>query len=126
MKTGTASWTRLGLEAELSDATADPPHPGGPRFDHRADPQAAKGSERALFLLVCALLEERFNISLGNVHPGSDLVRDLKLDPIDVEDLPLALEEAFEIDISNADAGRIATIEDAVRCVARGRSDGPR
>ena len=89
-------------------------------LDLRTEP-AAPSSEPSTYRLVCALLEARFDLALDNVPAASHLVRDLKLDPIDVEDLPLALEEAFEIDISNADAGRIETIEDAVRCVNRNR-----
>jgi len=74
-----------------------------------------------VFESIRALLERKFNVAPSLVQLESQLVRDLKIDPIDVEDLPLALEEAFEIDISNVDGGAISTVSDAVECVLRSR-----
>jgi len=75
--------------------------------------------EERVFQSVRALLASRFRVAADDVRPESDLVCDLGIDWIDAEDLPLILEEAFEIDISNSDAQCISTVDDAVRCVLR-------
>jgi acyl carrier protein len=71
-----------------------------------------------IFQSVRSLLESRFEVA-ADVRPESVLVSDLGIDRIDADDLPLVLEEAFEIDISNSDAECIFTVEDAVNCVLR-------
>jgi acyl carrier protein len=71
-----------------------------------------------VFQSIRALLESRFQVAT-DVRPESKLVTDLGIDRIDADDLPLVLEEAFEIDISNSDAECIFTVEDAVNCVLR-------
>jgi len=85
------------------------------------EPRGERGwhPERSVFELVCALLASKFDVSAEGVRLESVLATDLGIDWIDVEDLPLALEEAFEIDIPNADAQGITTVEDAVKCVIR-------
>jgi acyl carrier protein len=78
--------------------------------------------EESVFQSVRALLASRFKVPLDDVRPESELVFDLGIDWIDAEDLPLVLEEAFEIDIANSDAQGISTVEDAVKCVLRCRA----
>ena len=91
-------------------------------YDSGAEPteEVRRAKEEALNA-VRELLENKFQICAAQVHSDSDLVRDLSIDPSDVEDIALALEETFEIDISNFDAERIFTVGDAVKCVLRSR-----
>jgi acyl carrier protein len=84
--------------------------------------QSVTQSEEGIFQSIRALLASRFRVPLADVRPESDLVCDLGIDWMDAEDLPLLLEEAFEIDISNSDAECISTVDDAVKCVLRSRA----
>jgi len=80
--------------------------------------EGAAHLELRVFQSIRRLLESRFQIA-ADVRPESELVSDLGIDRLDADDLPLVLEEAFEIDISNSDAECISTVEDAVKCVLR-------
>jgi len=49
--------------------------------------------------------------------PSASLTRDLRVDALDKIEVILALEEAFDINISDLDAERVDTVRDAVDCV---------
>jgi len=70
--------------------------------------------------LILRILKVRFEVSAKDVYLDSRFVEDLGIDIFDLPDLILALEEAFEVDISMTAAARILTVRDALRSVARG------
>jgi acyl carrier protein len=51
------------------------------------------------------------------VGPSASLTRDLRVDALDKIEIILALEDAFDINISDLDAERVDTVRDAVDCV---------
>jgi acyl carrier protein len=51
------------------------------------------------------------------VGPSASLTRDLRADALDKIEIILALEDAFDINISDLDAERVDTVRDAVDCV---------
>jgi acyl carrier protein len=69
---------------------------------------------------ICGVLKARFNVAGNDVYLDSRFVEDLGIDIFDLPDLVLALEAAFEVDISLSAAARILTVRDAVMCVTRG------
>jgi acyl carrier protein len=53
----------------------------------------------------------------GKVGASASLARDLRADALDKIEIILALEDSFNIRISDLDAQRIDTVRDAVDCV---------
>jgi acyl carrier protein len=53
----------------------------------------------------------------GKVGASASLARDLRADALDKIEIILALEDSFNIRISDLDAERIDTVRDAVDCV---------
>lgn len=86
-----------------------------------ADQSSRTGFERQddwAVQAVFQILVSRFDIPAQDVQLEKRLVEDLGIEVLDLTDLVLALEEAFEIDISLAQAARIVTVGDAVRCAS--------
>ena len=83
------------------------------------DPAVASGQTRGRHVVRAAwdLVVSRFDVPPQDVRLSSRLIEDLGMDPLDLTDLILALEEAFEIEISITEAGRVATVKDAIECV---------
>jgi len=63
------------------------------------------------------LLSEHFGVSPDDTRLHARFIEELEIEPLDVTDLILALEEAFDIDISNTEAESIRTVRDALLCV---------
>ncbi len=60
------------------------------------------------------LICEQLSVSPDEVSPEATFVGDLSADSLDMVELMMALEEQFEIDISEDQAERIQTVGDAV------------
>ena len=60
------------------------------------------------------LICEQLSVSPDEVTPEATFVGDLSADSLDMVELMMALEEQFEIDISEDQAERIQTVSDAV------------
>jgi acyl carrier protein len=58
-----------------------------------------------------------FNMSRNSITPESTIATDLKADNIDLIDLIMAVEDAFDLEISDDDAEKFATIGDIVKYV---------
>ena len=68
-----------------------------------------------IFEKVCALISEQFNVDADGISMDTSFADDLNADSVDIVDLSMALEEAFEIDeMSEEDAASIATVGDLV------------
>lgn len=52
------------------------------------------------------------------VAPGAHFEKDLGLDSLDVVELVMAFEEEFAVEIPDADADKIFTVDDAVNYIA--------
>jgi acyl carrier protein len=60
------------------------------------------------------IIVEQLGVDEGEVTPTASFVDDLGADSLDTVELVMAFEEAFGIEIPDEDAGKIATVKDAV------------
>lgn len=68
-----------------------------------------------IFEKLCELLAEQFNVDADSITMDTDFEDDLSADSVDIADLSIALEEAFEIDeIDMNEVSGIRTVGDVV------------
>jgi acyl carrier protein len=60
------------------------------------------------------IVAEQLDVDIAEVKPESNFANDLGADSLDVVELVMALEEEFEIEISDEEAEKIATVGAAV------------
>lgn len=63
------------------------------------------------------IIAEQLDVDLASVKPEASFVNDLGADSLDTVELVMALEEEFNIEISDEDAEKIATVKDAVEYI---------
>ncbi len=60
------------------------------------------------------LISEQLGVDEAEVTPSASFVDDLGADSLDQVELIMALEEAYDLEISDADAEKILTVQDAI------------
>jgi acyl carrier protein len=60
------------------------------------------------------IIVEQLGVDEAQVDAGASFVDDLGADSLDIVELVMAFEEAFEIEIPDEDAEKIATVKDAI------------
>jgi len=60
------------------------------------------------------IIVEQLGVDEGQVDNNASFVDDLGADSLDIVELVMACEEAFDIDIPDEDAEKIATVKDAI------------
>ena len=65
------------------------------------------------------IIAEQFDYYLGDIKLSNTFRGDLGADSLDEVELVMALEEEFEIDISNDDAEKIGTVKEAVEYLTK-------
>jgi acyl carrier protein len=60
------------------------------------------------------IIVEQLGVDEGQVEDNASFVDDLGADSLDIVELVMAFEEAFELEIPDEDAEKIATVRDAV------------
>ena len=60
------------------------------------------------------IIVERLNVDEEEVTSGASFIDDLGADSLDIVELVMAFEEAFEITIPDEDAEKITTVKDAI------------
>lgn len=73
----------------------------------------------SLFEEVKEVIVEQLGVKPDEVKPETSLVNDLGVDSLDAVELTLALEEEFGIEIPDADAETMATINDTVKYIEK-------
>ena len=63
---------------------------------------------------VKSIIVEQLGISEDEVKPEASFIDDLGADSLDIVELVMAFEEAFDIDIPDEDAEKIGTVKDAI------------
>jgi len=63
------------------------------------------------------IIVEQLGVDESAVDPTASFVDDLGADSLDIVELGMAFEEAFEIDIPDEDAEKIATVKDAIEYI---------
>jgi acyl carrier protein len=73
--------------------------------------------ERRMALLdekVKQIIVEQLGVDEAEVTPTAHFIDDLGADSLDIVELVMAFEEAFEIEIPDEDAEKITTVKDAI------------
>lgn len=60
------------------------------------------------------IIAEQLSVDKGKVVPGASFVDDLGADSLDLVELIMAMEEAFDTEIADEVAEKIATVQDAI------------
>jgi len=63
---------------------------------------------------VTSVMSEQLGIAETEIKPESKLIEDLGADSLDVVELIMALEEAFDIEIPDADAEKLLTVQNVI------------
>ncbi len=63
---------------------------------------------------VYKIIADNLGVSLEEVRPDAAFIDDLGADSLDIVELVMAIEKAFDIEIPDEDAEAIATVQDAV------------
>jgi len=63
------------------------------------------------------IIAEKLSVDIEDVTPQASFVEDLGADSLDLVELIMTMEEAFNIDISDEDAGKLVTVQDAIQYV---------
>jgi acyl carrier protein len=63
------------------------------------------------------IIAEKLGVDLAEVVPEASFVDDLGADSLDLVELIMSMEEEFDTDISDEDAEKIQTVQDAVNFV---------
>ncbi len=70
-----------------------------------------------IFEKVKKIIIEQLNVSEDSVTKEASFIDDLGADSLDVVELIMALEEEFDMEIPDADAEKIATVNDVVEYI---------
>ncbi len=63
------------------------------------------------------IIVEQLGVDEAEVTPTAHFIDDLGADSLDIVELVMAFEEAFEIEIPDEDAEKIATVKDATEYI---------
>ena len=76
--------------------------------------------ESKIFDKIKEITVTQLGIDADDIKPDATFIDTLGADSLDVVELVMAFEDAFEIDIEDDDAGQIATVQDAIDFIKRG------
>ena len=79
----------------------------------------AGDSKKEIGEKVKALISEQLGVDEAEITPSASFADDLGADSLDQVELVMALEEAFDLEISDADVERIRTVQDALDYVEK-------
>ena len=60
------------------------------------------------------IIAEKLSVELDEVIPDASFVDDLGADSLDLVELIMAMEESFDIEISDDEAEKLQTVQDAI------------
>ena len=69
------------------------------------------------------IITEQLNVSEEDVVPEASFVDDLGADSLDQVELIMAMEEEFDLSISDEDAEKIATVQNAIDFIKKASSE---
>ncbi|MCG6907147.1 MAG: acyl carrier protein [Desulfobacteraceae bacterium] len=64
------------------------------------------------------IISEKLSVDLAEVVPEASFVDDLGADSLDLVELIMSMEEEFDVEISDEDAEKMATVKDAMDYIA--------
>ena len=65
------------------------------------------------------IIAEKLSVEMDEVVPGASFIDDLGADSLDLVELVMTMEEEFDIDISDEDAEKLVTVQDAINFVSK-------
>jgi len=68
---------------------------------------------------VCALVAEQLGVDLAEITPEASILDDLGADSLDVVELVMSLEDAFDIEVPDEDVEAMRTVGDIQQYVHR-------
>jgi acyl carrier protein len=77
----------------------------------------AGDAKKELTEKVKQIVSEQLGVDEGEVTASASFVDDLGADSLDQVELVMALEEAFDLEISDEDAEKIRTVQDAINYI---------
>lgn len=63
------------------------------------------------------IIADKLSVDLEEVVPEASFVDDLGADSLDLVELIMSMEEEFDIDISDEDAEKLVTVQDAINYI---------
>jgi len=66
------------------------------------------------------IIAEKLSVAMEEVVPEASFVDDLGADSLDLVELIMSMEEEFDVDISDEDAEKIVTVQDAIDYINKG------
>ncbi|MCS6960899.1 MAG: acyl carrier protein [Deltaproteobacteria bacterium] len=69
------------------------------------------------------IIAEQLGVPLENIKDSSRFMDDLGADSLDIVELIMALEEQFDLEISDQEAEKIQTVGDAIEFIQRKKSE---
>jgi acyl carrier protein len=68
------------------------------------------------------IIAEQLNQDVDGIDTSSHFVNDLGADSLDIVEMVMAFEEAFDIEIPDEDAEKIQTVQDAINYLTENQS----
>tara|TARA_B110000967_G_scaffold157030_1_gene162109 strand:+ start:3591 stop:3836 length:246 start_codon:yes stop_codon:yes gene_type:complete len=74
-------------------------------------------TEQEIFEKIKDIIVSQLGIEEDKVLPAADFIKELDADSLDVVELVMAFEDAFDIEIEDEDASQISTVGDAIKFI---------
>lgn len=69
-----------------------------------------------------SMIADRFNVPVSAITGKTNFAQDLNLDSIDSLELIMALEDTYDITVSDADAAKLQTVGDVIKLIDKKKS----
>lgn len=74
-------------------------------------------TEEEIFEKVKDIIVEQLNVDVELIKPEATFIDDLSADSLDIVELIMSLEEAFDIDVPDTEAEKIVTVGDIIKYI---------
>jgi len=77
-----------------------------------------------IFDQIAEIVDEKLSVNRDEIAPTSSFIDDLRADSLDLVDLVMGIEEAFDLQIPDEDIQKMTTVNDAVIYVLEQQKKG--
>ena len=77
-----------------------------------------------VFDQIAEIVDEKLSVNRDEITPTSSFIDDLRADSLDLVDLVMGIEEAFDLQIPDEDIQKMTTVNDAVIYVLEQQQKG--